>query len=419
MAHTQKEIERILTNGHTYKRCPKRFKERKKNPNLSKEQLKELNAFAGYYGSLGSSKGGRIKVNSVRNYLQALRNLGRVVQKPYREVSEQDLIEYMKGISQKYKDTTIEGYRLAIVYFYTKWLKMPEKVQDAIFKARRIESPIDKSDLLTKDEIKRMLQHAQSARNRAIIMLTYGEGGFRGGELEGLKFSSVIFDERGCKIYIPKSKTKKRTVRLIDSEPFLRWYLNTEYALSEDRENPLFYASRSGFGSPLNRNAFNEQLKRIAKRAGITKRVFTHLGRHTAINLMHKAGLDVETIANRQGITPETVRRVYLHWDEKDADDTYCRLKGNISTTELEKIEEERNKFSPKICPRCQKKWTAMDKFCTCGMMLDLKVEDEIERESKPIADALQIFLKEKLQEAKERDRLDEIIKSVANSLTA
>ncbi|MDG7039449.1 MAG: tyrosine-type recombinase/integrase [Nitrososphaerota archaeon] len=70
-------------------------------------------------------------------------------------------------------------------------------------------------DMLTDDEIERMIKAAINIRDKAFIAVL-AEGGFRIGEILPAKIKDVVFDERGAIIHVT-GKTGPRIVRLITS----------------------------------------------------------------------------------------------------------------------------------------------------------------------------------------------------------
>jgi len=59
---------------------------------------------------------------------------------------------------------------------------------------------------------------------------------------------------------------------------------------------------------------------------------------------------------------------IYVHLSGRDVDDAILDVYG------LKKIEEEKPKLTPRICPRCGMSNVYDAKFCSrCGLALDIK----------------------------------------------
>ncbi len=374
-----RDIEKIFTNGFG-----KGSKELIIDKGiLSEEQIATLERYKEYYESKPSSRGGSIKVKSLWNALLIARKLGLFIGKPYEQTAKQDLIKFaihrLKGLSEATKSVWI----ILIKSFY-KWL-MPKRVDelfdDAMLKYRRPKTTKKPADLLTEDEIKRMLECATNYRDKCLVGLSFGEAGMRAGEIISLRKGSIQFDERGCKLFIEKSKSKERYVRIIDTEPYFREYINKEYSLKgNEDELPLFYCQRSFYGKELGLTAITKMLQKLAKRAGITKRVWCHLGRHCDITRANKLNLSTEMNAKRHGITASTLRNVYLHLDDKDVDDAYCEVKNGLSRAEAEARKDKKEFLAKKKCPRCKQEWGVDTKICSCGMVLDRETAEKMDK---------------------------------------
>lgn len=383
----RRDIVKILTNG--FGKDPKTKKECGK---LSKEQLKTLKEYKEWYENKPSSKGGTTKITTLWNVLCELRQIGLFIKKPFEKASKEDFINWVKYQRGKYSEATISSKKVTLRSFYrwmygiTKKGEFPKVVDDPILEPQKVKTTRTPDMLLNKDEIRGMIEKSQKYKHKTIVMLTYGEASLRGGEIAGCNVGDLEFDDRGCKLWIRVSKTKKRYVRLIDTEPYLREYINKEHQYKNNPEHPLFYSEQFGsnYGKRLNVNSINELLKRVAVKCGIKKRIFTHLGRHNSITHLKRLGMDSSLLAKRCGITLETLERVYLHSTDQDVDDAYLELKGGGQTEELQKIREEHKKLEAKKCGRCGKTNPATSKYCGCGMVLDvIEAERVIEDERK------------------------------------
>jgi integrase/recombinase XerD len=76
------------------------------------------------------------------------------------------------------------------------------------------------SQMLTEEEVSRMIQACMNSRDRALIAVLY-EGGFRLRELGTLTWSQVKFDDYGAVVNVNCKTEKPRFVRLVASVPYL------------------------------------------------------------------------------------------------------------------------------------------------------------------------------------------------------
>lgn len=244
--HIRRDIEKILTNG--FEIDPKTQK-KIEYPKLLPEQIEVIRNFKEYYESKPSSKGGKIKIYTIWNSLCVLRRYGLFIKKPFKQATKEDNIEWVKSINGC-SPATISAWKVIIGGFY-KWLystndKFPEVWNDPLFKPEIVKTTRTPKMMLTQEEIKRMLDVAQTYKAKSLIMLSFGEGSLRGGEIVSCNVEDYEPDTRGMKLWIRKSKSKERYVRLIDTEPFLREYLNREHEFKTDLNYPLFYSKKYG-----------------------------------------------------------------------------------------------------------------------------------------------------------------------------
>lgn len=271
--------------------------------------------------------------------------------------------------------------------------------EDKPHEIRWIKSTLDNKQkklpkgLLNDSEIKRMLTVAKVPRDRAIIMLLF-ECGFRISELCALKKSDVVFIEQGVRICVPEgTKTGSRSILAINSAPFLATYL----ASHPTKENDGFvflgqhWITQGGkkrrIYSQIGAPGIAKMLRLLAKEAGITRRIYPHLFRHSAATTLAKF-LSEQELKVYMGWTPgSNMASVYVHLSGKDVDDALLRMHGQLAP----KAQED--KLAPIFCERCNRKnandATRCDK---CGLPFD-----------KEAAKRSEIAVQEKIEKMQER----------------
>ena len=76
---------------------------------------------------------------------------------------------------------------------------------------------------------------------------------------------------------------------------------------------------------------FNRKLKDIAKMAGITKKLTTHVGRHTFATWMLHEGVQLERVAKMLGHSKITQTQRYAKVLAKSVQDEYCMLEEKLT----------------------------------------------------------------------------------------
>ncbi len=122
-------------------------------------------------------------------------------------------------------------------------------------------------ELLTCEEIVQLIDAARTVEDRAFLILLY-ESGCRIGELLTLQRKRVQFDAQGCVAFV-EGKTGMRRLRLIEAAPTLDEWISYRSCKPEDYIFPGTYKT------------YTKRLAVTARRAGIEKRIYPHLFRHS------------------------------------------------------------------------------------------------------------------------------------------
>ncbi|MBT4110756.1 tyrosine-type recombinase/integrase [Candidatus Woesearchaeota archaeon] len=414
----ESEIAKVFNNDWSNKR------------NISEEQLKTLKEYCDFYSNKKSSKGGIIKISSVWNALFTLRELGIYLNKPYEAAKKEDIINFFTKHNKDKSEATKSNWKVIIRSFY-KWKhnirkkhEFPEVVDDERLEPTRAKPrKVSPSDLFNKDDILKMLEVCRSPMDKSIVSIWF-EMGLRAKEYVSANVGSVEFVSGGCKFYVEESKTETGFVPLIQSAPYLQEWLNI-HPYKDDPKAPLFIGLNKYFGKRLQPNGINQKLKRICMKAGIKKRIFTHLGRNISITRLDGT-LSVEDNARLHGITPATILNVYTRRTRKEAVKKYFDIYGEEKTDE-EKIseKEEKDKLLPKKCENCGTINSFDKNYCgKCLRPIDIKTFLELENKRdvkdavvsksvdkyKPISKELVL---EVVRELKEKEGIKELIKEM------
>ena len=151
-------------------------------------------------------------------------------------------------------------------------------------------------EILTLPEVNAMLRAARSLRDRALIAVLW-ESGARISEVNALDVRDVrklVSRENGGREFVTvffrhaKIQGQQHSALLIEGGEHVRAWLNAYKPESEDW--PLFPSGR-GDHARMTRNGPERLIAKIAKRAGITKRVYPHLFRHSRTTHLLRLGV--------------------------------------------------------------------------------------------------------------------------------
>ncbi len=185
---------------------------------ILQENRDAIREFAGILESMGLNKGRTAKC------IYHLITLGERVSKPFKDLTKQDVQDLMAWLnSADYTPITKSDMKKAFKRFM-KWVKTGSLEREVAFPPEvswiHAELKLNeqrKIEILTDDEIRKMIERAPALRDKALIAVL-AEGGFRIGEILPAKIGDVVFDETGARITVT-GKTGPRVVKLITSAP--------------------------------------------------------------------------------------------------------------------------------------------------------------------------------------------------------
>ncbi len=258
------------------------------------------------------------------------------------------------------------------------WIKINDKSKNKL-------TP---SDLLTRDEIQRMIKVSISLRDKALISLM-ADAPLRTHEITKLKRKNLDLTSNPPILIIPEdTKTGTRQIPLIESVPALIAYINGNKDMMPN--DFLFLDNVYGGHNHLTDSALRVMVARAAKKAGVQKRVIPYTFRHTRITAYANEGLNNALIEKVAGWKHGTdMFATYEHLSTTDVTTAILKSKGIVQKTEVPKL-------SVKNCPRCELTNEAGSSFCTrCGSPLNMSIAMEMPKHESNMKEAIAEALKD------------------------
>jgi integrase/recombinase XerD len=179
-------------------------------------------------------------------------------------------------------------------------------------------------DILTQDDVRALMaacsrRSPTGVRNRALIALLYGSG-LRIAEALALKPKDLDLQRLGVTVHSGKRGKRRVSAIFPDAVEVVQRWLDWRKDLGIDGQAPVFCTikhERAGSwvtapGHPLSREYVAACLHRLARKTGLTKRLFPHLFRHSHAALLRERGFDIEEIRKQLGHANLEVTSVYL-----------------------------------------------------------------------------------------------------------
>ena len=315
--------------------------------------------------------------------IYSLRYLARWLKKPFDTATKDDLIELTGEIENyDYSDNTKYDHKVVLKIFY-KWLKgndeaFPPEISWLKPKLKNENHKLPE-ELLTVEEVFRMAQAADNPRDRAFILVLY-ETGCRIGELITLRIKNVQPDQYGAVLRVT-GKTGDRRVRIISSAPALASWLEV-YPKAREPDAPLWPSLATNYkrlGQPAEYNSFSDLVKRTAEKAGIRKRVYPHLFRHSRATALADKLTEAQMKEYFGWVQCSEMAATYVHLSGRDVDNAMLALQGMAKRDDRK---EETLKVC--ICTRCHENNSPISKFCLrCGSPIEPQATMQIEEEKK------------------------------------
>jgi site-specific recombinase XerD len=164
-------------------------------------------------------------------------------------------------------------------------------------------------DCLTRNECLKLIQGATSIRDKAFISMLV-ETGARVSELGNLKIKDLKFEEGNTPCYLLKlrGKTGERTNSIEIYFKYLNEWLSTHPNKDKDNFNDsyLWVNWRHQIGEHSTYTTLKKVIRHAKKKAGLTKKVYPHLFRHTWITHKDEEGWNSQEIGDWVGWTKNT-----------------------------------------------------------------------------------------------------------------
>ena len=246
---------------------------------------------------------------TIRNYLRANFDLLEFCNKNPEEVKEEDVKAFMAEKLSNSSSSSVIVFLSALRYAYSNLLQ-----KDITIRIKRPKREKRIPDVLTKDEVKRLINVISTKKSKLMISMLYACG-FRVSELINLKINDLNFEEMTG--HVRQAKGKKD--RIFNIPQFL--LKNLKKQTENQKELNQEYLFTGPKGKLTDRN-LQKIVRRFAKKAGINKEVHPHTLRHSFATHLLENNVDIRKIQELLGHADLSTTQIYTH----------------ISTEELKKI---------------------------------------------------------------------------------
>jgi integrase/recombinase XerD len=247
---------------------------------------------------------------TIRAYLFAVKDFATYFGKRPDLLRQEHLRQYQLHLLNDRKLTvdTIVGRIAALRFFFVKVLRRPYRDIDLVYPKRPERLPV----ILSEEEVARLIESAATSYHRVILTTLYGAG-LRREELCRLKVTDV--DSQRMVLHVRQGKGHKdRDVtlspRLLEVlRDYWKWRKPKTYLF------PSYHSKRRE--QPISSKTVYYAVCEAARRAGIKKKVYPHLLRHSWATHLLERGTDLKTIQMLLGHFDLEATTIYLHLSQQ------------------------------------------------------------------------------------------------------
>jgi integrase/recombinase XerD len=241
--------------------------------------------------------------STIRSYVHAVASLAMHYRKSPEVLSDAEIGEYLDTLRMR----GLSWSSIHCVYSGIKWFCT--HVLDRSWDQRQLPRPRREKrlpEILSQAEVKRLLGAIVNLKHQTVLMLMYS-GGLRIGEVVRLRVKDIDSERMLIRIEQAKGRKDRYTVlsptALGSLRSYWRYYHPIGQWLFEGMDKRKHWSISSA----------RQVFKRAVAKAGITKRVGSHVLRHSFATHLLEQGVDTLTIKELLGHSQLRTTAMYLH----------------------------------------------------------------------------------------------------------
>jgi len=234
---------------------------------------------------------------TVRNYCFFVEKFLKRINKPPEELSSDDVKLYLSEMFESKSKNTIMLAAASLKFFFKEILK--KEISNIPLPKKDKKLP----EVLTKEEVRRLIDFSDAEKSRLIVSLLYSSG-LRVSEVVNLKVEDLNFEDNTG--WVRKGKGNKDRLFVFSNslKEDLKHYLEKKgkgytYVFSKDK--------------PLTTRNIQKIIQGMRNRAGIKKKVTPHTLRHSFATHLLEQGTDIRVIQAMLGHSSLSTTQVYTH----------------------------------------------------------------------------------------------------------
>src|SRR5271169_2571454 len=245
-------------------------------------------------------------LGTIRCYIRVVEQFAQHFHRPPDQLGLEHIRQYQAALlrQKKVAPNTVGQHLAALRFFYIQVLKRGWSAAETPYPrpVRRL------PQVLSREEVGRLIDAAQSPFQRAVLMTLYATGGRRA-EVATLKVDDI--DSQRMVVHIHGGKGRKdRDVML---SPRLLAALRAHWRYYHRQSSTWLFPSNYRKDRPIDTKTVWYACQKAAQRAGLQKRVHPHLLRHCFATHLYEAGADLRAIQVLLGHEDLKDTLLYVH----------------------------------------------------------------------------------------------------------
>lgn len=233
---------------------------------------------------------------TIRNYSFFVEKFLKFTNKDASQVDENDARAYLASLFESKSKNTIMLAAASLKFFYAEVLKKPTVAIKAPKKDKQL------PEVLTKEEVRKMIDLSETLKSRLIISLLYSSG-LRVSELVHLKPENLNINESMGWVRRGKGAKDRRFILSETLSKDLDAYVKRN-------PGPYVFSKKE---DPLTTRNIQKIVKKVKEKAGINKKVTPHTLRHSFATHLLEAGTDIRLIQTLLGHASLNTTQLYTH----------------------------------------------------------------------------------------------------------
>jgi len=296
----------------------------------------------------------------------------KVIKRPFRECTKEEIQHFINYLEDN-------GYKIASQLTYKSIIKKffkvvygnneyyPEAVawiKNKVSKDKRMkEEQLSYDQFLTEDEIKLLIDTANTIQRKAFIAVGY-ETGARPEELLNIRIKDILFDSKGAKVIL-RGKTVERVTRVIAYVSLLKQWLSV-HPFRDDPNAYLWLSEATNHKlRPIGIRSVEKFFEETMKRAGIKKQTRLYILRHSRATHLANKLTEAQMCAYFGWQLGTKVVQKYIH----------------LAGVKVDKYEES-SVLKVRYCKRCNETLSPNHDYCIrCGYSDKDAIADNVSNE--------------------------------------